>query len=148
MEGKSLLNQEANSAVSQYTVISILYIDWCFFPIIHSINTLKMQKIMKKVKTIGCCAAVFSRFSCFQLFATPRTAAYQTSLSMRFSRQEHWSGFPRPSPGHLPHPGIKPTSCISCIASRFFPAEPSGKPHKSHLLLEIYLLTFLKYRKV
>ena len=64
MEGKSLLNQEANSAVSQYTVISILYIDWHFFPIIHSINTWKMQKMMKKVKIIGCCAVVFSRFSC------------------------------------------------------------------------------------
>ena len=142
MEGKSLLNQEANSAVSQYTVISILYIDWRFFPIIHSINTWKMQKMMKKVKIIGCCAVVFSRFSCVQLFETPWTAAHQAPLSMTFSRQEYWSGFPCPSPGHLPHPGIKPTSCISCLASRFFPAEPPGKPHKSHLLLEIYLLPF------
>ena len=27
-----------------------------------------------------------------------------------FSRQEHWSGLPFPSPGGLPEPGIKPTS--------------------------------------
>ena len=33
-----------------------------------------------------------------QLFATPWTAAYQAPLSMRFSRQEYWSGLPFPSP--------------------------------------------------
>ena len=41
-----------------------------------------------------------------QLFMTPWTAAYQAPLSMGFSRQEHWSGVPSPSPesesrGHL-----------------------------------------------
>ena len=29
---------------------------------------------------------------------------------MGFSRQEHWSGFPFPSPGDLPDPGIEPRS--------------------------------------
>jgi len=29
---------------------------------------------------------------------------------MGFSRQEYWSGLPFPSPGDLPHPGIKPRS--------------------------------------
>jgi len=33
-----------------------------------------------------------SRFSRVRLCATPWTAAYQASLSMGFSRQEHWSG--------------------------------------------------------
>ena len=32
-----------------------------------------------------------------QLFATPRTAAYQTPPSTGFSRQEYWSGLPLPS---------------------------------------------------
>ena len=32
------------------------------------------------------------------LLATPWTAAYQTPLSMGFSRQEYWSGVPLPSP--------------------------------------------------
>ena len=36
--------------------------------------------------------------SCLQLFATPRTAAYQAPPSMGFSRQEYWSGLPLPSP--------------------------------------------------
>ena len=33
-----------------------------------------------------------------QLLATPWSAAYQTPLSMGFSRQEYWSGVPVPSP--------------------------------------------------
>jgi len=36
--------------------------------------------------------------SCVQLFATPRTVAYQALPSMGFSRQEYWSGLPFPSP--------------------------------------------------
>ena len=32
-----------------------------------------------------------------QLFATPGTVSHQSSLSMGFSRQEHWSGWPFPS---------------------------------------------------
>jgi len=36
-----------------------------------------------------------------QLFATPRTAAHQTPLSMGCSRQEYWSGLPFPSPTAL-----------------------------------------------
>ena len=33
-----------------------------------------------------------------QLLVTPRTAAHQAPLSMRFPRQEYWSGSPLPSP--------------------------------------------------
>ena len=36
-----------------------------------------------------------------RLFATPWTVAYQAPLSMRFSRQEYWSGLPFPSPGPI-----------------------------------------------
>ena len=32
----------------------------------------------------------------------------QAPLSMKFSRQEYWSGEPFPSPGNLPDAGIKP----------------------------------------
>ena len=34
--------------------------------------------------------------------------AFQAPLSMRFSRQEYWSGLPFPSSGDLPDPGIEP----------------------------------------
>ena len=43
-------------------------------------------------------------------FATLWTAAFQTLLSMGFSRQEYWSGVPCPPPGDLPYPGVKPGS--------------------------------------
>ena len=41
---------------------------------------------------------LLSHFSYVQLCATPKTAAHQASLSLGFSRQEYWSGFPFPSP--------------------------------------------------
>ena len=46
----------------------------------------------------------------FWLFVTPRTVDNQAPLSMGFSRQEYWSGFPFPYPGDLPNPGIEPVS--------------------------------------
>ena len=40
-----------------------------------------------------------SSLSHVPLFVTPWTIARQAPLSMWFSRQEHWSGLPFPSPG-------------------------------------------------
>ena len=55
------------------------------------------------------------------LFETPWTVAYQAPPSMKFSRQEYWSGLPFPSPGELPNPGIKPMSPVSpTLVGRFF----------------------------
>ena len=39
-------------------------------------------------------------FSRVQLYATPQTAVHQVPPSLGFSRQEHWSGLPFPSPMH------------------------------------------------
>ena len=39
--------------------------------------------------------------------ATPWAVAHQAPLSMEFYRQHYWSGYPFPSPGDLPNPGIK-----------------------------------------
>ena len=59
----------------------------------------------------------------------PWTVAHQARPSMGFSRQEHWSGLPFPSPGDLPNPGIElkspalqadsllsesPEACVMC----------------------------------
>ena len=41
-----------------------------------------------------------SHFSRVWLCATPQTAAHQAPPSLGFSRQEHWSGLPFPSPMH------------------------------------------------
>ena len=38
----------------------------------------------------------------------PWTVAHQAPLSMEFSRQEHWSGLPFPSPEDLPDSGNEP----------------------------------------
>ena len=43
---------------------------------------------------------LLSRFSCVRLCATPWMAAYQAPPSLGFSRREHWSGLPFPSPVH------------------------------------------------
>jgi len=43
---------------------------------------------------------LLSRFSHVRLCATPETAARQAPPSLGFSRQEHWSGLPFPSPMH------------------------------------------------
>ena len=69
-------------------------------------------------------ACVLSR-SVVSDFATPRTAARQVPLSMELSKQERWSGLPRPPPGDLPNPGIEPRSSALRVDS--LPAEPQGK---------------------
>ena len=53
-----------------------------------------------KVKVVQSCSTL----------CDPWTVACQAPLSMEFSRQEYWSGYPFPSLGNLPNPGIKPRS--------------------------------------
>ena len=43
---------------------------------------------------------------------------------MELPRQEFWSGFPFPSPGDLPNPGIKPGS--PALKADSLPSEPLG----------------------
>ena len=43
---------------------------------------------------------LLSHFSHVRLCATPQTTAHQAPPSLGFSRQEHWSGLPFPSPMH------------------------------------------------
>ena len=62
--------------------------------------------------------------------------------SMEFSRPEHWSGYPFPSPGDLPKPEIKPRSPTLQVDS--LPAESHGKPKNTgvgslSLLQQIFL---------
>ena len=46
---------------------------------------------------------------------------------MEFYRQEYWSGYPFPFPGHLPDPRIKPGSPTLQVDS--LPSESPGKPN-------------------
>ena len=51
----------------------------------------------------------------------PIDCSPQAPLSMRFSRQEHWSGFLCPPPGDLPDPETEPVPLLSpALADRFF----------------------------
>src|SRR5574337_1282703 len=51
---------------------------------------LQCMEVKMKVKSL----------SRVRLLATPWTAAHQAPQSLGFSRQEHWSGLPFPSPMH------------------------------------------------
>ena len=50
--------------------------------------------------TSMCLKLLPSHSSRVRLCATPQTAAHRAPLSVGFSRQEHWSGLPFPSPMH------------------------------------------------
>ena len=57
---------------------------------------------------------------------TPWTVDHQAPLSVRFPRQEYWSGLPFPSAEDFSDPGIELTS--SMLGNGFFTTEPPGKP--------------------
>ena len=63
---------------------------------------------------------------CLVAKSNPWTVAHQAPLSMRFPRQEYWSGLPFPSPGNLPNLVIQPAS--PALAGGFFTTEPPEKP--------------------
>ena len=60
------------------------------------------------IRSLLCMCMRAVSLSCVRLFAAPWTVAHQAPLSVGFSRQEYWSGFPFPSPGDLPGPGMEP----------------------------------------
>ena len=60
---------------------------------------------------------------------TPWTVAHQAPQSMRFPRQEHWSGLPCPPLGDLPDPEIKLVYPASPkLAAGFLATDPPEKP--------------------
>ena len=61
--------------------------------------TLKLR-LFSFISKIALLLLMLSCFSRVRLCATPETAAHQAPPSLGFSRQEHWSGLPFPSPMH------------------------------------------------
>ena len=57
---------------------------------------------------------------------TQWTVARQAPLSVEFSRQEYWSGWPFPSPGDLPDTGIEAGS--PALQAESLPSESPEKP--------------------
>ena len=96
---------------------------------------------------------LLSRFSRVRLRATPETAAHQAPPSLGFSRQEHWSGLPFPSPMHesekskwsrwvvsnrqRPH-GLQPTRLLR-------PWDFPGKSTGGGCLLRLHKREILKF---
>ena len=70
----------------------------CFLAIL--LGRQLIQCLFKGLQYEALLLLLLSRFSCVRLCATPQTAAHQAPLSLGFSRQEHWSGLPFPSPMH------------------------------------------------
>ena len=65
-----------------------------------------------------------SRLSQIQLFVIPWTVVHVAPLSMGFSRQESWSGYPFLSPGDLLNPEIDPWS--AALQADFLPSKSPG----------------------
>ena len=75
----------------------------------------------------------------------------QPPLSIRFPRQEYWSGLSFPFPEDILNPGIAPVS--SALAGWVFTIEPPGNPNSIHiskynLFQKHFPLSFLVYSEV
>ena len=96
---------------------------------------------------------LLSHFSRVRLCATPKTAAHQAPLCLGFSRQEHWSELPFPSPvlesekwkwsywvvsnSQRPH-GLQPTRLLR---SWDFPGKSAGVGcHSDRLICAVVVL--------
>ena len=65
---------------------------------VGKVMSLLLNMLSRLVITLLPRSAMLSCFSRVRLCATPETAAHQAPPSLGFSRQEHWSGLPFPSP--------------------------------------------------
>ena len=61
---------------------------------------LSLEKPYPLIECVLLLLLLLSCFSLVRLSATPETAAHQAPPFLGFSRQEHWSGLPFPSPMH------------------------------------------------
>ena len=76
------------------------------------------------------CAVSMEKSSSAQLHLTSYGPmdCNQASLHMEFSRQEHWSGAPFPTPGHLSDSGTQPMTLVSpALADGFFTTGATGE---------------------
>ena len=104
--------------ISQWLLFPIKLICWrkkknsesllitCLFQKLHIISKLHVIIYIHMLLLLSC-------FSHVQLCATPQTAALQAPPSLGFSRQEHWSGLPFPSPMHACMHAKSLQSCLT-----------------------------------
>ena len=70
-----------------------------------------------------------------QLYAIPWTIVCQAPLSMEFSRQEYWGGFPFPSPGDVPNTRLNPYLLHWQLGSVLL--SHKGSPPQTYYLLNL-----------
>ena len=91
-------------------------------------STLNQEKHRMAHSCKGVCVFGHSGFSHDQTTVTTLwTVTHQPPLSLRFSRQEYWSGLLCPPPGDLPDPGIKPRS--PALQADSLPLSHRGSPY-------------------
>ena len=76
---------------------SLSLLQWIFLTQESNPGLLHCRQILYRPSMLLLLLSCFSRV---RLCATPETAAHQAPPSLGFSRQEHWSGLPFPSPMH------------------------------------------------
>ena len=90
-----------------------------------------MTHVASVLNDLSCCIVIIyktgvreSEHTILANLLSPRqmprpTVALQAPVSMEFFRQEHWSGSPLPTPGHLPEPGFGLASLLHHLGSPF-----------------------------
>ena len=92
-ETKTIKTSQQNRVLLKELIIQI--------KALHSIGQCRMDlQTFSLTCWLNFLLLLLSHFSRVRLCANPETAAYQAPLSLGFSRQEHWSGLPFPSPMH------------------------------------------------
>ena len=81
--------------------------------------------------SLGECEVKWSCSSVSDSLRPPWTVAYQAPQSMKFSRQEYWSGLPFPASGDLAHLGSNPG--LPCCRQRLHHLSRQGSPKPSRL---------------
>ena len=102
-----------------------LFLKYYFIVFSHAIRKLLVAALnpYKYVSYKCVCTCVCLIAHSYLTLLIPWTVALQTPPLMGFPRQEYWSGFPFPSPGDIPNPGIETKSTalqvVSFIAGGF-----------------------------
>ena len=88
---------------------------------------LKSVKLTSKHQCVCVCVHACARMHMCVCVHVSHSVMFD-SLSVEFSKQEHWSGLPFPSPGDLPNPGIKPGP--PALQADPIASESPGQPSK------------------
>ena len=92
-----------NGSIYTYSIQNIVYNNHSIkasFYISSKANNSKLEGCVPYTILCSNMLLLLSRISRVRLCATPQMAAHQAPPSLGFSRQEHWSGLPFPSPMH------------------------------------------------